>query len=72
MDCNEHIARALELSDQLVELANADRNGCEHDGCLLLDGIVRDSALKIRQVALRWRYELRTDIQDLQDMRGNQ
>ena len=69
MDCDEHIARALELSDQLLELANADRNGCEHDGCLLLDGIVRDSALKIRQVALRWRYELRTENQD---MRGTQ
>ena len=61
MDCDEHIARALELSDQLLELANADRNGCEHDGCLLLDGIVRDSALTLRQVALRWRFELRTE-----------
>ena len=69
MDCDEHIARALELSDQLLELANADRYGCEHDGCLLLDGIVRDSALKIRQVALRWRYELRTENHD---MRGTQ
>ncbi len=69
MNCEQHIARALELSDQLIELANADRNGCEHDGCLLLDGIVRDSALKIRQVALRWRYELRTDVHD---MRGKQ
>ena len=61
MDCDEHIARALELADSLLELANADRNGCEHDGCLLLDGIVRDSALKLRQVALRWRFELRTE-----------
>ena len=69
MDCDEHIARALELSDGLLELANADRNGCEHDGCLLLDGIVRDSALKIRQVALRWRYELRTETHE---MRGKQ
>ena len=69
MNCEQHIARALELADQLIELANADRNGCEHDGCLLLDGIVRDSALKIRQVALRWRYELRTESHD---MRGKQ
>jgi hypothetical protein len=46
VDCDEHIARALELSDRLLELANADRDGCEHDGCLLLDGIVRDSALR--------------------------
>jgi hypothetical protein len=53
VECDQHIARALELSEQLLEVANADRNGCEHDGCLLLDGIVRDSALKIRQVALR-------------------
>lgn len=69
MNCEQHIARALEFADQLIELANADRNGCEHDGCLLLDGIVRDSALKIRQVALRWRDELRTDTHD---MRGKQ
>ena len=69
MDCDEHIARALELADSLLELANADRAGCEHDGCLLLDGIVRDSALKIRQVALRWRYELHNETQH---MRGTQ
>jgi hypothetical protein len=69
VECDEHIARALELSDQLLEVANADRSGCEHDGCLLLDGIVRDSALKIRQVALRWRYELRTETHE---MRGKQ
>ena len=65
MDCDQHIARALELSDQLLELANADRNGCEHDGCLLLDGIVRDSALKIRQTALRWHHELHTDARNM-------
>jgi hypothetical protein len=62
VDCDQHIARALELAAALLELANADRIGCEHDGCLLLDGIVRDSALNIRQVALRWRHELHDGI----------
>jgi len=40
-----------------LEFANSDRSQCEHDGCLLLDGIVRDCAMKIRQEALRWRHE---------------
>jgi hypothetical protein len=61
VECDQHIARALELSEQLLALANADRNGCDHDGCQLLDGIVRDSAVKIRQVALRWLHELHTE-----------
>ena len=40
------------MSAQLLEVANGDHDGCELDGCLLLDGLVRDSAMKIRQEAL--------------------
>lgn len=57
MECDDHVQRALEISSQLLEFANSDRSQCEHDGCLLLDGIVRDCAMKIRQEALRWRHE---------------
>lgn len=56
--CHEHIADALYLSAELLKLANEPREDCEHDGCLLLDGVVRDCAWKIRQVALQWRADL--------------
>ena len=52
MACDRHIERVLEMSTQLLEVANDDHDGCELDGCLLLDGLVRDSAMKIRQEAL--------------------
>ena len=58
MGCPEHIADALYLSAELLKLANEPREDCEHDGCLLLDGVVRDCAWKIRQVALQWRADL--------------
>ena len=58
MECDHHIARALHLSSELLKLANEQREDCEHDGCLLLDGVARDCAWKIRQVALQWRVDL--------------
>ena len=61
MGCEPHVERALELSSQLLDLANEEREGCEHDGCLLLDGIVRDCALQIKKVALQWSLELDRD-----------
>lgn len=45
------------MSSQLLELANTERTDCEHDRCLMLDGLVRDCAMKIRQEALRRRLE---------------
>lgn len=58
MGCHQHIASALHLSAELLKLANEPREECDHDGCLLLDGVVRDCAWKIRQVALQWRADL--------------
>ena len=60
MGCHEHVARALHLSAELLKLANEPREECAHDGCLLLDGVARDCAWKIRQVALQWRIDLAT------------
>jgi hypothetical protein len=53
VECDDHARQALEIASQLLDFANTDRAGCDHDGCLLLDGIVRDCALRIRQEALR-------------------
>lgn len=58
MGCDQHVARALRLSAELLELANEPREECRHDGCLLLDGVARDCAWKIRQVALQWLIDL--------------
>ena len=51
MECNQHTQRALEIASLLLDLANEERNECGHDGCLLLDGILRDCALQIRRTA---------------------
>ena len=61
MACDRHIERVLEMSAQLLEVANGDHDGCELDGCLLLDGLVRDSAMKIRQEALLWQRRLEAE-----------
>jgi len=58
VECHDHIKRALKLSSDLLELANTQSEGCSHDGCLLFDGVVRDSAWKIRRAALEWLREL--------------
>ena len=57
MKCEHHVAEALQLSSELLSLANEQRSQCEHDACMLLDGVVRDCAWKIRQAALQWRLD---------------
>jgi hypothetical protein len=61
--CEDHVQRTLEMTSQLLQLANSEHEGCDVDGCLLLDGLVRDCAMKIRQEALRWRDELQGERQ---------
>jgi hypothetical protein len=56
--CRHHIDEALELSSRLLELANQPREACEHDGCLVLDGVLLDCALEIRRTATLRRHEL--------------
>jgi hypothetical protein len=55
LKCQEHVSEALRLSTELMNLADEPRDSCEHDGCMLLDGVIRDCAWKIRQAALQWR-----------------
>ena len=58
MTCHDHVSEALRLSSELLRLADERRDLCEHDSCLLLDGVVRDCAWKLRQAALQWRLDL--------------
>lgn len=56
--CMSHVVRALTLADQLLELADASTGTCDHDGCLILAGVLRDSVFKIRIEAERSKKEL--------------
>ena len=56
--CQDHVSEALRLSAELMKLADEQRNSCEHDGCMLLDGVIRDCAWKIRRASLQWRLDL--------------
>lgn len=58
MKCQNHVSEALRLSAELLALSDREISSCEHDGCLLLDGVIRDCAWKIRQAALQWRLDL--------------
>ena len=58
MACHDHVSEALRLSAELLELADVQRDICEHDGCMLLDGVVRDCAWKVRQAAIQWRLDI--------------
>jgi hypothetical protein len=55
MDHREHIRKALALSGSLLVLADQEKLDGEEDGCLMLDGVLRDCAYKIRGAAEGWR-----------------
>ncbi len=54
-DCNEQIKRALKISKELMVLADEGDACTEDDGCIVLFGVVRDCAYKIRGEAERER-----------------
>lgn len=62
---NEHIRQALELSRQLIILADEGELDARDDGCILLYGVARDCAYKLRQLAEaeRERHQARGDWQ---------
>lgn len=51
VDADDHIQTILDLSDQLVAISEAGFSCSDHDGCLLLNGIVRDCAFRLRDAA---------------------
>jgi hypothetical protein len=46
--CNKNIRKALEMAEQLMELADEGDEHREDDGCGVLFGVIRDSAYKIK------------------------
>jgi hypothetical protein len=47
----EHLKESVELSGVMMDLAERGVGGCQDDGCLVVYGIIRDCAYKIRASA---------------------
>ncbi len=56
--CRENVARVRELAAQLREVASRTREGCRHDGCRLLNGVIQDCSVRILNLAEWWGREL--------------
>ena len=51
--CRKYFIEAIQLSEKLLQLADDGQGGCDDDQCLVLFGIILDSASKIRLEAER-------------------
>lgn len=51
--CNGHVKEALELARQLTLLADEGEADSSDDGCVVLYGVVRDCAYRIRAQAAK-------------------
>ena len=49
--CNLHIAKTLELVEQMICLADLGDTDREDNGCGILYGVLRDSAFKLKKLA---------------------
>ena len=49
--CRKYCLEAIQLSDKLIKLSYDGNAGCDDDRCLVLFGIILDSAYKVRQEA---------------------
>jgi len=49
--CDRNIKKTIQLTEQMIQLANTGDEQREDTGCGILYGVVRDSAYKIRKLA---------------------
>jgi len=49
--CNLHIIKTLQLTEEMIHLADLGETDREDNGCGILFGVLRDSAYKLRQLA---------------------
>ena len=49
--CNQHILKTLQLTDEMLSLADRGESDREDNGCGILFGVLRDSAYKLRKLA---------------------
>ena len=51
--CRKYCLEAIQLSETLIQLASDGNAGCDDDRCLVLFGIILDSASRIRLEAYK-------------------
>jgi len=56
--CDTLLCKALEVSQELIDLAQRGMEGCEHERCLMFFGLVLDAGHKIQRLAVERRQEL--------------
>ena len=49
--CDKHILKTLELTAEMIDLANRGDEDRQDTGCGVLYGVLRDSAYKLKQLA---------------------
>ena len=49
--CNLHIAKTLQLTEEMLYLADLGETDREDNGCGILYGVLRDAAFKLRKLA---------------------
>ena len=49
--CLKHISVAIELAEKMIQMSDHGVGTCDSDYCLLVYGVIRDCAYKIRGVA---------------------
>jgi hypothetical protein len=49
--CNLHIVKTLELTEEMILLADRGEADREDNGCGILYGVLRDSAYKLKKLA---------------------
>ena len=49
--CDKNIQSTIKLSEQMIELATKGYSECHDTGCLVLYGVVLDSAYKMKKIA---------------------
>jgi hypothetical protein len=50
-----HISSILEIADRMIVISDQGFVSCEDDGCLMLNGMVREAAYRLRDAAERER-----------------
>jgi hypothetical protein len=50
-NCLKQIEKAIELAEKMIQLADDVEVRCDDDHCLVVYGVIRDSAYKIRRAA---------------------
>jgi hypothetical protein len=51
--CRKYCLEAIHLADMLIQLARNGNDGCDHDACLVLFGILLDTGSRIRRDAVK-------------------